>query len=169
MLCRETAERARGEAEILIGIHVRWGDYQGFANGAYFFPLDYYVQVMRRCAELFPGKSVAFLLVGNEPEKLRSSHDVLGNLKITMGPGTAIGDMYSLAECDYIVSPNSTFSLWAAFYGKKPCARLHSRESLPELGDFAVPLDRFYDLYHDHTPWMPGRKPKRSDLPVISL
>ena len=38
----------------------------------------------------------------------------------TPGPGTEIGDLYSLAACDYIIGPPSTYTQWASFYGQVP-------------------------------------------------
>jgi hypothetical protein len=43
-------------------------------------------------------------------------------------------DLYSLARCDYVFGPPSTYSQWASFYGNKPLLHVFDRDSqlLPE-------------------------------------
>jgi len=100
--CRDLALRARGDADILIGVHFRWGDYIIYGNGCFYFSTEAYLRVMRRCIELFPGTHDAFL----------------------------------------IVCPASSFSLWAAFHGRKPVWCMSDENARFELKDFVV---------HDHT------------------
>jgi Glycosyl transferase family 11 len=146
-LSQETAQRAKEGADILVGIHIRWGDFSLYRNGAYYFSVEVYLRVMKKCLELFPEKRVAFLLVSDEPRRLAESLESFAPLKVALGPGSALGDLYTLAECDYIICPASTFSLWSAFYGKKPCWCLRNSTVLPELGDFYVPDTRFEGLH----------------------
>ena len=140
--CRDLALRARGDADILIGVHFRWGDYIIYGNGCFYFSTEAYLRVMRRCIELFPGKHVAFLAISNEPDILTRTPDLFAPMKVTLGPNTLIGDVYGLAECDYIVCPASSFSLWAAFHGRKPVWCMSDENARFELKDFVV---------HDHT------------------
>ena len=46
--------------------------------------------------------------------------------------------MYSLAECDYIVGPPSTFSTWASFYGNVPIYRITDPSAEFSIADFKV-------------------------------
>jgi hypothetical protein len=39
---------------------------------------------------------------------------------IVIGPGDPAEDLFSLAACDYIMGPSSTFTIWASFYGDVP-------------------------------------------------
>jgi hypothetical protein len=99
-ICVDSARQARGDADVLIGVHFRWGDFIHYGDGCFYFPLEAYVRVMRHCQELFPGKRVAFLAISNEPELLKQKWDAFGSMRVTLGPGTVTGDLFSLAECD---------------------------------------------------------------------
>jgi hypothetical protein len=150
--CEETVRRAREGANVLVGIHCRWRDYREYANGRYYYSEEVYARMMKRCAELFPGKRVAFLVVSDEPGRLANSMGSFAPMQVTPGPGSVMGDLYSLAECDYIVCPASSFSLWAAFYGKKPCWCLKDPEAHPKLEDFVTPDGTFEGLHPPGNP-----------------
>jgi hypothetical protein len=126
--------RARATCDVLIGVHIRQGDYAGFLGGRYFFPTDAYVRVMKAAAALFPGRRVGFLVCSNTPQAISDPALPL----IARGTGDAIEDMYSLAECDCIIGPPSTYSLWASFYGKKPLWEMHDASGTPKLEEFLI-------------------------------
>jgi hypothetical protein len=48
-----------------------------------------------------------------------------------MSRGSAVEDLYSLARCDYLLGPPSTFSLWASFYGNVPLHQMASAGLAP--------------------------------------
>jgi hypothetical protein len=52
--------------------------------------------------------------------------------------GHLVVDMYSLAACDYIVGPPSTFSQWASFYGSVPLCIVRDAEHRLSLNDFVI-------------------------------
>jgi len=107
---------ARLDADLVVGVHIRHGDYQTFCNGIMYYTFAEYAQLMKTVAELFPGKRVSFLVCSNgtPPE------EEFQGLRIHPGPGHVVGDVYALAACDYIVGPPSTYSEWASFYGQVP-------------------------------------------------
>ena len=126
--------RTRADCDVLIGVHIRQGDYAGFLGGRYFFPTEAYVRAMKNTAALFPGRRVGFLLCSNTPQQI--SDPALPC--IAYGTGKAIEDLYALAECDYLIGPPSTYSLWASFYGKKPLWEMHDATSTPKLDEFLI-------------------------------
>ena len=89
---------------------------------------------MRETAALFPGRKVAFLICSNEP---RQPEEFAG-LTVDFGPNTAVGDLYALAGCDYIVGPLSSFTQWASFYGNKPLFHLRDKAARIALEHFSV-------------------------------
>lgn len=89
---------------------------------------------MHELAEQFPGGKVAFFVCSDEP---RHEHEFPG-LRVGIGAGSAVGDMYALAKCDYIFGPFGTFSMWASFYGNKPLYHLRSSDDRVERDRFAV-------------------------------
>src|SRR5262249_16692249 len=60
------AESARALSDLLIGVHIRRGDYKNFHGGKFFFEVAQYANVMRAVKELFPGRKIRFLVCSNE-------------------------------------------------------------------------------------------------------
>jgi len=107
---------ARESADVVVGVHIRHGDYQHFCGGIMYYTFAEYAQLMRTVSDLFPGQRVSFLICSNA----QLPDEEFDGLRIHSGPGHVVGDVYALAECDYIVGPPSTYSEWASFYGEVP-------------------------------------------------
>ena len=110
------ATRARGDSDVLIGVHIRHGDYRTFCDSIMFYETHQYAKVMHGIAKQFPARKVAFLVCSDE----RQDASVFAGLNVTLSDNPAVVDMYALAGCDFIVGPNSSFSHWASFYGNVP-------------------------------------------------
>ncbi|SEQ78198.1 Glycosyl transferase family 11 [Loktanella sp. DSM 29012] len=108
--------QARLEADIIIGLHVRHGDYAVFQNGRYFLTLEEYLIAARHVAEQCVPRRVSIMVFSDSPQDLPSSP----NMNIIRGPGSVIGDLQAMSQCDYIIAVPSTFSRWAAFVGRVP-------------------------------------------------
>lgn len=106
----------RAQAEVLVGVHVRRGDYAGWLGGRYFWPVSAYAEMMRKVEALLGGRRVLFLVCSNEPVDLAA----FGDLRCAPGTDDPLVDMYALARCDYLFGPPSSFSLWASFHGNVP-------------------------------------------------
>ena len=124
--------RAREGCDVLVGIHIRQGDYRNFMGGAYFYETSEYVKLMRGIERLFNGKRVGFLVCSNAEHE----ESVFGGLNFTFGTGHVLEDMYSLARCDFIAGPPSTYTLWASFYGKVPLYTVKDPSRSVALEDF---------------------------------
>jgi hypothetical protein len=131
---RHPVERLRQNAEVVVGVHVRLGDNWKWHGGKYFFPVSHYVTWMQELAGQFPGRKVSFLICSDEP---RNEAEFPG-LSVGLGPGSAVGDLQALAQCDFIMGPPSTFTQWASFYGNHPMLSLDSAEQRVELKNFRV-------------------------------
>jgi hypothetical protein len=138
---RHAVDRLRQNAGVVIGVHVRRGDYISWREGRFFFPVSRYAEWMRQLARQFPGKKVAFLVCSNEP---RDAKEFAG-LSVGFGPGLPVQDLYALSGCDYIFGPRSSFSQWAAFIGAKPLWH-------PPLLEAAADLAEFRSCWLDETP-----------------
>lgn len=108
--------QCRSTCDVLVGVHIRKGDYVNFKNGIYFYTNETYLEKMKTIADFFKDKKVGFLLCSNEPVDL----SVFKELTTFNASGQFIEDMYSLAQCDCIIGPPSTYSKWACFYGEVP-------------------------------------------------
>lgn len=107
---------ARKGCDILIGIHIRQGDYRVWENGRHYFPSVKYADIMRRLVEIHANQRVRFMVATNEEQ----NWDIFSAYDYRRAPGGALEDMYALAGCDEIYGPQSSYSAWASFYGKVP-------------------------------------------------
>jgi hypothetical protein len=125
---------ARAACDVLIGVHIRQGDYASFQGGRFNFPTRLYEKNMRLATPLFPGKKVGFIVCSNLPQTIT---DPMLSV-VRPGPGQPVEDLYALAACDYIIAPPSTFSRWASFYGQTPLWEMRDEQSSPKLEEFEI-------------------------------
>jgi hypothetical protein len=122
--------RARGGA--LIGVHIRRSDYRTVLP-EWFFELDVYLRLMQWLRQRLAGDGeVRFLVSSDEPQQRAT----FGDLDVSFCRGHELEDLYSLAGCDRIVGPRSTYSAWAAFVGRRPLYHIRYAGHQPELDDF---------------------------------
>lgn len=126
----------REHADVLVGVHIRRGDYAGWYGGAFLYDNATYVRAMRGVLALFPPKTrVRFLLFSNE-SIVAADFAEFDTGRSTNHP---VEDLYAMAGCDYIVGPLSTYSMWASFYGRVPLCHLHRPDqSITSLHEFVV-------------------------------
>jgi hypothetical protein len=130
----EAVAPLRRNAEVVVGVHIRQGDYRNWRKGSCFFSMAQYAVWMRELAAQFPGQRVSFLVCSDEA---RSQEEFPG-LVVGFGPGSPMGDLYALAKCDYLLGTLSSFSQWASFYGNKPLYQVRDANERLELGKFRV-------------------------------
>ena len=115
-------KNVKGKSELLVGVHIRRGDYEQFAEGRYFFSQSDYNAKMKELQQGVGKRNIKFIICSNEAIDATCFEGV----DTALGQGNAVEDMYLLARCDYIMGPPSTFTLWAAFYGKKPLYQIRN-------------------------------------------
>lgn len=124
--------RCRAKGDLVIGIHIRRGDYKEYENGRFFYEPCQYAALMRATAALFPGRKLHFLICSNEAVDA----EVFQELDFSLGNNQIAEDMYSLAKCDYILGPPSTYTMWASFMGQVPLYRVCDPHAAFSLSDF---------------------------------
>jgi len=125
---------ARRNTDLLIGVHIRRGDYRTIFNGPFYYEIEDYRKFMKETAQLFPGKRVGFLIVSDE----RLQTDDWEGFSYVLANGHMIEDLYSLAKCDLIIGPPSTFANWASFYGNVPSVSIRDKSYTFSLDKFGV-------------------------------
>ncbi|MCJ7694471.1 MAG: hypothetical protein MUO40_03510, partial [Anaerolineaceae bacterium] len=75
---------------------------------------------------------VRFLITSNE----KQDSNYFSEFDHVIGNGHPIEDLYSLAKCDYITGPPSTYSSWAAYYGSKFIHHFETIDKPIQLSDF---------------------------------
>ena len=126
-------ENIRRSCDILIGVHIRRGDFREFFGGQLMRSDEHYASTMNQASQLFPEKNVKFLICSDE----EINKEAFSDLDFHTGTGNIVEDLYGLAGTDYIIgTPSSTFSMWASFYGKTPLYTLDDVEHRPTLNSF---------------------------------
>ena len=126
--------RIKKNYDVVIGLHIRRGDYATFLDGKYHYSDQIYAAKIREAIQVFPGKKVGELVCSNEI--IDASH--FPNIPLHKGLGHFIDDMYTLAKCDYILGPPSTYTMWASFYGSAPLYKIHEPEEPIRLEKFSM-------------------------------
>ncbi len=129
-------DRLREHADVLVGLHVRRGDYADFAGGRHFHSFEQYEALMVRLAALFHPKKVCFAICSNDSAAGCLTERV--GLQASLGPGTTVADLLTLAFSDYIVGPPSTFSVWASYWGNTPLLMLMDIDQSVTLDQFVI-------------------------------
>lgn len=133
----------RKESDIVVGVHIRRGDYKDWNEGRFYYSFEEYNQFMQRVTDLFPDKHVSFFISSNE----KLSKAMFPNLNIAFHTGedaSVITDLYTLSLCDYIIGPFSTFSRWASFIGEKPICYLEDKNQTFTHASFSKMVDFFH-------------------------
>jgi hypothetical protein len=126
-------KEARNRADVVVGVHIRWEDYRNTAN---FFSLAEYIDRIRQLETLLAQTRVSFICVS--PEEL-TIEDLPESCYVPERSGP-VQDLYTLADCDYIVGPPSTYSGWASFYGGKPLFKMEHEAKIKSLSDAQIVL-----------------------------
>lgn len=102
---------------IIVGVHIRRGDYENFLDGNYYYSIKEYVNICKIVQSYFNGKNIVFFIASNEKIDPNDMKDIK---YFAIKHSSVVKDLYGLTYCDYIVGPPSSFSRWASFYGQVP-------------------------------------------------
>ncbi len=138
-------------SDMLVRIHIRQGDYERHQKGRYFYTTQQYLEVMNSGVRIFEGKKIKFFICSNIPQNL----SLFDNFNGGFGSGHLIEDMYALAECDYVVWPLSSYTMWASFYGDKPLYMIRNVNKIINLKYF-VHFYKWQGIYHERDDWSEG-------------
>lgn len=136
-------ERIRKDADIVIGIHIRQGDYQTWRNGRYYYTLEEYHQIMLQLQSHYQNLRLSFFISSNvdfNANKFEGCHCFRFENELSGD----ILDLYTLSLCDRIIGPWSTFSRWASFIGKVPLCFIKGKKQIFKDSDFSI----ITDFYH---------------------
>jgi len=143
---KQMINEIRRNADFVIGVHIRHGDYKTFEGGRYYYTLEEYHQFMLNIQALYADRRVAFFISSNEA----FSTDIFPDCncyRFDKEPSGDILDLYSLSLCDRIVGPWSTYSRWASFIGEVPLCCIKEKNQLFIEDNFS----RITDFYHFET------------------
>lgn len=129
-----TLAALRKTADVIVGLHIRQGDYAEFLQGRYFFSTEQYAAIAQRMTDTLEGASAIFVICSNSQQDPAA----FDRIPCHFSSGTPIEDMCLLSGCDYIIGPPSTFTLWASFFGQVPLRMVQDPRTPFGLDDFEV-------------------------------
>lgn len=126
--------KARQDIDVLVGVHIRQGDYKRWLNGKYFFSTESYVSLMKRFSNSLGKKRIRYLICSN----VKQAESAFVGLDYIMGNNHQMEDLYAFAKCDFIIGPPSTYTMWASFYGSVPLFIVNNIDSPINPDDFLI-------------------------------
>lgn len=129
-------DQCRSMADVIVGVHIRRGDYKTFLNGCWYYEDEIYAEKMRAMKAILEeqNKTCVFLICSNE----KINEENYKGLSIVTGDRHFIVDLYCLSQSDYLIGPPSTFTMWASFYGETPLLTLENAAKEVILSDFEI-------------------------------
>ncbi len=99
---------------LIIGLHLRLGDYKIWMDGRFFFAIDDYVKVARAIHAELGDRPHVFHVFSDEA----FDQSAFGDLPVLYSGIDLFEDFGRISRCDIVAGPPSTFSTSAAFMGK---------------------------------------------------
>jgi hypothetical protein len=120
---------------ILVGVHVRRGDYKTFEGGKWYYSDEIYKKHMQLLELKLRkhGKNICFIICSNEKIDI----DNYEPLKACQASGSFIIDFLLLSKCDYVIGPPSTFSELASKYGNNQLSFIVDGNSYQWIDQFS--------------------------------
>ena len=130
-------------SDLVVGVHIRRGDYATWNDGRFFYELEEYHQFMLRIKDLYKDRRVSFFISSNEDFSLDLFTDCECR-RFGKEPSGAILDLYTLSVCDRIIGPFSSYSRWASFIGEVPLCFLETKDQQFTEECFSKIVDYFH-------------------------
>ncbi|WP_294746740.1 alpha-1,2-fucosyltransferase [uncultured Prevotella sp.] len=130
-------------ADLIIGVHIRRGDYATWHNGRFFYSLKDYHQFMLRIMQLYKDRKVSFFISSNEDFPL-IIFEGCNCRRFDKEPSGAVLDLYTLSLCDRIIGPYSSYSRWASFIGEVPLCFIETNKQQFTEDSFSKIVDFFH-------------------------
>lgn len=127
-------EEVKKTSDVIVGLHIRKGDYKTWLDGKYYYEDEEYESLMAQIEKNLSSKRVAFFIATNgEVSKLITEQ----HQTFRINDGNMAHDLYGLSLCDYIIGPPSTFSKWAALVGYVPLYHVYDTNKPISTNDFS--------------------------------
>jgi len=128
--------RFRENYTMLVGVHIRRGDYIHFDNGAYYYDDSLYQERMQQVKQFnsMADENILFVICSNE----KMDKDSFGSLNTDCSERHFMLDLLILSACDLIMGPPSTFSMWASYYGAVPLCQVMPGNQKLSVDNFSI-------------------------------
>ena len=136
-------QQLKNTSDMVIGVHIRRGDYATWNDGRFYYELEDYHQFMLRVQQTYQDRKVSFFISSNEDFDLNIFSECRCE-RFGKEPSSAILDLYTLSLCDRIIGPFSSYSRWASFIGEVPLCFLESKDQQFTDDSFSKIVDFFH-------------------------
>ena len=140
----------RDDGNVLLGVHIRRGDYDKLLGGKYFYEDDVFIDAIRQFQSLHAGQHVVAVVCGNVRLKKRAFRKALPEVTFVFPDSAPADDLCALSHCDYLVGPPSSYSLVASMYHDVPLhfiTEAHQPFTLNDFHSFMYQLRRFDNYF----------------------
>lgn len=141
--CHNMIDELRMNSDLVIGVHIRRGDYANWNDGRFLFSIEEYYNFMLRIQDLFNNLQVSFFISSNEDFSL-DTFKGCNCQRFGKDPSGAILDLYTLSLCDKIIGPYSSYSRWASFIGEVPLCFIETKDQVFSEEGFSIISDYFH-------------------------
>jgi len=121
--------------QAVVGVHVRRGDYEFFAEGKYYFGDQVYRSYMKTLADQLAdchAKQAVFVIFSNEETSFKDTADTIVSRE------QWYLDHHLMSLCDYLIGPPSSFTGWASYMGDTPLYYMEVATPTFRLDDFQI-------------------------------
>jgi Glycosyl transferase family 11 len=121
--------------DVVIGVHIRRGDYNKWLGGKYCFDNAIYRRVVQDFIKAMEPKKFLVIYFSNErlnPDELQCGTEV----RFSNNPYYI--DYRLMGQCHYLIGPVSTFTLWASFLHHVPYFHIEYPQQEIHLSDFKI-------------------------------
>ena len=121
---------------VLLGVHIRRGDYDRVLDGRYFYDDETFAYAIRQFRELQPYKHLVVVACGNDEIDKRYFRRSCAAVDFVFPEGNPAEDLCALSHCDYLLGPPSSYSLVASMYRDLPLYYIFSAKAPFTMADF---------------------------------
>jgi hypothetical protein len=121
--------------DLVLGVHVRRGDYKVWLDGKYFYSDSTYSWFANRFIELHKNNKVLIVFFSNDILEAKN-FDICSDVIISYNPYYI--DYKIMGQCHYLIGPPSTFVSWAALIYQVPFLHVENPEQGFTMEDFGL-------------------------------
>lgn len=114
------AKWRQDEDNVLLGVHIRRGDYNRLLNGRYYFDDATFANAIQQFKDQMSHKHLVVIVCGNVKMPKRFLRMQLPAVDFVFPEGNPAEDLCALSHCDYLIGPPSSYSLVASMYHDVP-------------------------------------------------
>jgi Glycosyl transferase family 11 len=129
---------AKEQNKMVVGIHIRRGDYQQYLGGKYFYSISSYLDIINQMKMLIHKQyksDTVFTVFSNDNLSELASEQLL------ISKNDWYIDQKLMTCCDYLIGPPSTFTGWASYTGNVLLYHIEDINHDFQLHDFFVMND----------------------------